>query len=343
MKTILTENNKKNSSPLLSKKTLIQIHQSMVTARLLDEQLIHIYKKGQGYFWIGSPGEEGFSAPLGLLVKKGQGLDFDWLHLHYRCTGTVIAMGLKTIDALRLMMSKKTDPFTGGRNFVHHYNFPEWNIPPITSAIETQYSIALGTARAQAQNKAQGITIATGGDAGTALGDFASSLVWSSRPALNLPLLIIVLNNRWGISTDYDSQHGEKKIYLRAKAFGIKTYEVNGNDPIQSYLVLKESLNYVRENKKPAVIEAHVSRLYGHSSASGAAKVTNEPCCLKNFEAYLTQNNILSEKQISIFYEQIRQKLNQESKKVFMEENPSPKSVWNFVYADNENADWRKF
>ena len=333
----------KDSTLALPKEKLIQIYENMITARLLDEQLIHLYKKGQGYFWIGSPGEEGFGVPLGLLVKKGKGLDFDWLHLHYRCTGTAIAMGLKTIDAIRGMMSKKTDPFTGGRNFVHHYNFPEWNIPPITSIIETQYSIALGTARAQAKNQAQGITIVTGGDAGTALGDFASSLVWSSRPALPLPLLIIVLNNRWGISTDFDSQHGEKKIYNRAKAFGIKTYEVSGNDPIQSYLVLKESLNYVRKNKKPAMIEAHVSRLYGHSSASGAGRVKNEPCCVKNFEAYLIKNNILSEKQISALHQKTRQKLITESKQVFTEENPSGKNVWSFVYADNENADWRKF
>jgi len=65
------------------------IYQKMFFSRLLDEKLISIFKKGEGYFWIGAPGEEAFGVALGKLVRKGQGIHHDWLHLHYRCTGTV--------------------------------------------------------------------------------------------------------------------------------------------------------------------------------------------------------------------------------------------------------------
>ena len=62
----------------------------MVTARVLEERLIRMQRQGEGYFWIGGPGEEAFNTALGLLVKKGQGLDHDYLHLHYRSSATVL-------------------------------------------------------------------------------------------------------------------------------------------------------------------------------------------------------------------------------------------------------------
>src|SRR4051794_24386123 len=56
----------------------------MVKSRVLEERLIKIYKVGESFFWIGAPGEEAFGVPLGLLVDKGQGIEHDILHLHYR-------------------------------------------------------------------------------------------------------------------------------------------------------------------------------------------------------------------------------------------------------------------
>ena len=182
----------------------------MVKARVLEERLIRIYKSGEGFFWIGGPGQEAFDIPLGLLVNKGQGIEHDWLHLHYRSTGVVVAMGLEMIAGVRMMKNLETDTSSGGRNFCNHYAIPEWNVAPISSPIEVQYSMALGTARAQTRGK-KGITIVTGGDAGTAEGDFASCLVWASRPGSELPILILVENNQWGISTKFEGQHGEKK------------------------------------------------------------------------------------------------------------------------------------
>lgn len=325
---------------LLSPDTLREIHYQMVSARLLDERLIQMFKKQKGYFWVGAPGEEAFGVPLGRLVKKGQGVEYDWLHLHYRCTGILLAMGLKTKDVFRQMMNRKTDPFTGGKNFVHHYSIPEWNIPPVSSVVEIQHSIALGTA--YAQKNTEGISIVTGGDAGTALADFSTSLIWASRPHGPLPLLIIVLNNRFGISTPFEEQHSEKCIADRAKAFGIKTYNVDGNNMEESYLALKESMDYVRKNKKPVLLEAEVSRLYGHSSSSGASYDPSQICPLKVFEKKLIQGKILSQEKIEKIHEEILKKLKQEELEVSKEPEPD-ESIWSHVYAGNEESNWRNF
>src|ERR1700685_4597716 len=67
----------------------LQIHRHMVRARVMEERLIKMSKSGEGYFWLGGPGEEAFNVPLGLLIKKGFGPDFDFLHLHYRSSATM--------------------------------------------------------------------------------------------------------------------------------------------------------------------------------------------------------------------------------------------------------------
>jgi len=327
----------------LPKEVLLHMHNLMVKSRALEERLIKIYKAGEAYFWIGSPGEEAFGVPLGLLVHKGQGPAYDYLHMHYRATPTMVAMGMPMIDSIRLIMNRRTDPCTGGRNFSGHYCFPQWNVTPVSSPIEVQYTMAIGTAHVQRRHKdSRGITIVTGGDAGTAEGDFATCLVWASRPKQELPMLITVQNNGWGISTDYATQHGESHIADRGKAFGIRTVIIDGNDPIETYRSLEAEMAYIRKTRKPVLLEARVSRLYGHSSASGANLIPEEDC-VRRFESLLLKNDVLQEKQISQLWSQYEEEARLAQEQVRGEPAPSPESVWEHYYANGENGDWRNF
>ena len=334
---------KSKSTLPLEKAKLLEIHDLMVKARVLEERLITIYKSGDAFFWIGGPGEEALGVPLGLLAKRGQGHNYDYLHLHYRCSHILTSYGLEAKNVFRQMMNKKTDPFTGGRNFSNHYAIPEWNVVPVTSTIETQYLTAIGTAHAQKREKAKGITIVTGGDAGTAEGDFASSLVWASRKGAELPLLIIVQNNKWGISTNYEGQHGEVNIADRGKGFNMKTMVVNGNDPVESYIALEKAMAYVRKHQKPLILEAHVSRLYGHSSADGANLRKDEEDCLVTFEDQLQQWGLISEDECKELRLNYVKETRMAMEEVRGEDGPEANTIWDHVYADNENADWRNF
>lgn len=330
------------TGPKLDKDLALTIYGLMVRSRVLEERLIKIYKSGEAYFWIGGPGEEAFGVPLGLLTKKGHGPKFDYLHLHYRGTPTLVALGMPMIDAVRLIMNKATDRSTGGRNFAGHYCYPEWNVVPVGSPIEVQYSMAIGTAWVQRRTKTDAVTIVTGGDAGTAEGDFASCLVWSSRKGSELPILITVQNNRWGISTAYEGQHGEAQIADRGKAFNIKTMSINGNDPIESHFKLSEALSYIRKERKPVLLEAAVSRLYGHSSASGANRI-NEEDPIESFEKVLIRQRILTEGAITKIKSEaeLEARLAQETARE--ELSPEAQTIWDHFYVGNENGDWRKF
>lgn len=326
----------------LPRELLLYIHRLMVKSRVLEERLIKIYKAGEAYFWIGGPGEEAFGVPLGLLSHKGQGPAFDYFHLHYRGSPTLVAMGMPMIDGIRLIMNRASDPCTGGRNFANHYCFPEMNVVPVSSPIEVQYSVAIGTAWVQRRRGGKGVTVVTGGDAGTAEGDFASCLVWASRRGFELPMLITVQNNGWGISTAFEGQHGETNIADRGKAFNMKTVIMNGNDPVEAYRYLEESFHYIRTTRKPVLLEARVSRLFGHSSADGASR-REEDDCLMIFEEKLKRMDILSEKVAGEIWKQYESEAVEAQNLVRNESPPSRESIWDHVYAENENGDWRKY
>ncbi len=312
---------------------LLKIHELMLTSRVLEERLIRMQRQGDGYFWIGGPGEEAFNVVLGLLVKKGRGLDYDYLHLHYRSSPTLIAMGEDPVDSLRLMANSARDPYTGGRNFAGHYSRRSMNVCPISSPIEVQYSIAIGTAMAQRRHGGDGITIVQGGDAGTAEGDFATCLVWSSRPQNELPILIIVTNNEWGISTHAGTQHGDDPIARRGEPFGMRWAVCDGNDVVASYRAVSEAMAYVRKERKPFVLEARVSRLHGHSSSSGANRTYDEVDCVAEIEAKLAALDLRSAEECAAMREAITQRLQEAAKAVVAEPKPAPETIHDHTFA----------
>jgi 2-oxoisovalerate dehydrogenase E1 component alpha subunit len=320
--------------PNLDDALLLRMHELMITSRVLEERLIRMQRQGDGYFWIGGPGEEAFNTALGLLVNKGRGLDHDFLHLHYRSSATLIAMGADPVDSLRLMANTTNDPYTRGRNFVGHYSVREWNVCPVSSPIEVQYSVAIGTGLAQRRHGGNGITIVQGGDAGTAEGDFATCLVWSSRPGAELPMLIIVTNNEWGISTHASTQHGDNPIAGRGAAFGMKTMVIDGNDAEASYQGLAEAMAYVRHERRPLVLEARVSRLYGHSSSSGANFVENEVDCVAKLNDTLHERGLRSLEESERIRKEAYDHLQERMHDVLKEPRPDPAEIYDHVFAD---------
>jgi 2-oxoisovalerate dehydrogenase E1 component alpha subunit len=311
----------------------LQIYRLMVRSRTMEERMIKMSKSGEGYFWIGGPGEEAFNTALGLQVKKGFGPAYDYLHLHYRNSATLVAMGMPVIDAIRQMAMTVTDPNSMGRNFPGHFTRRDWNVVPVSSVIEIQYVMAPGTALVQKRHGGDGITIVTGGDAGTAEGDFGSCLIWSTRPGNELPVLIVVMNNGWGISTPACSQHGEKQIIDRGKAFGIPGEVVDGNDPVASWFAINRAMEYCRAERRPFLLESKVSRLYGHSSSSGALRVKNEPDCIELFEKKLLEAKVLGRQEIAQVHAEAHAEVDAALEQALNEPRPTAADVERHTYA----------
>jgi 2-oxoisovalerate dehydrogenase E1 component alpha subunit len=204
---------------------------------------------------------------------------------------------------------------------------------PISSVVENQFVMAPGTGIVQKRHGGDAITVVVGGEAGTAEGDFASCLVWSTRPGQELPVLMIVMNNGWGISTPAASQHGERNIIDRGKPFGIPGEVVDGNDPIASWHAIHRAMNYCRDKRRPFMLEALVSRLYGHSSSSGALRVKNEPDCVALFEKKLVEAGVLDSAAIDRSHEEAQMEVESALEQAMNEPRPKPADIYKYTYA----------
>ncbi len=317
----------------LSAELCVQIYQIMVRARVLEERMIQMSKSGESYFWIGGPGEEAFNTCLGLQIKKGCGPEYDFLHLHYRNAATLLAMGMPMLDAIRQAALSMTDPHSMGRNFIGHYAMRQWNVVPVSSVVEVQYAMAPGTAWVQKRHGGDGVTVVVGGDAGTAEGDFASCLIWSTRPGEELPVLMIVMNNQWGISTPTNTQYGLQNIIDRGEAYGIPGETLDGCDPVASWYAIRRAFQWCRRKRRPFLLEPRVSRLHGHSSSSGAVRVTNERDCMALFERKLLDSSILSSEMIDGTWEAARDEAEQAVQTALSEAQPTAEDVHTHTYA----------
>jgi 2-oxoisovalerate dehydrogenase E1 component alpha subunit len=315
----------------LPRERCLEIHQLMVRTRVLEERMIKMSKSGEGYFWIGGPGEEAFNIALGLHINKGEGPAHDYLHLHYRNCGTMVAMGMPVIDAIRQMAMTATDPHSRGRNFPSHYACKAWNVVPVSSVIEIQFAMAPGTALVQKRHGGDGITVVIGGESGSAEGDFASCLLWSTRPGNELPVLMVVMNNGWGISTSHCSQQAVKSVVDRGKAFGIPGESIDGNDPVASWFAIKKAMTYCRTTRRPYLLEARVARLYGHSSSSGAPR-SQEPDCLALFEERLLGAHWLDHETVEQIYGAAKAECDAAVAQAMREPRPKPEDVEKFTY-----------
>jgi 2-oxoisovalerate dehydrogenase E1 component alpha subunit len=331
---MVAENGLGSADSFLPAELCLQIHRHMVRARAMEERMIKMSKSGEGYFWLGGPGEEGFNVPLGLLIKKGFGPAFDFIHFHYRNSAAMIAMGMPLADSIRQMAMTATDPFSFGRNFPGHFCVREWNIPPVTSVVGVQWSKAIGTAHVQKRHGGDGITVVIGGDAGTQEGDFQTCLVWGTRPGEELPLLMIVTNNHWGISTTEGSQHAEKHISDRGRPFGIPGAVVDGNDPLAVWFALKKAMDYCRSERRPYLMDMQVSRLYGHSSSSGAPR-SGDADCVAMFEKRLLEAGLIDQTGIEQVHADAKAETEAAVDMVLKEPRPRAEDVEKYTFADS--------
>ena len=265
----------------------------MVEARCLEERLIRMQRGGGGYFWIGGPGKRRSTPRSACSSTRARGLEHDYLHLHYRSSATLLAMGADPIDALRQMKSVATDPYSGGRNFVGHYAVRvERRADHLADRV--QYPIALGTAIAQ-RHGGKGHHDRPGRRRRRRRRRLRERcLVWASRPAMELPMLIIVTNNGWASARRATAARRGGR--LRSRQALRHEDDDRRRQRRRSELPRARASDALRAHgRKPLVLEAYVSRLYGHSSSSGSNYVEAEVDCVTELEAKLVARGLRSE------------------------------------------------
>ena len=197
----------------------------------------------------------------------------------------------------------KADGFSSGRERSFHFGSLEHRIVGMISHLAAMMPVADGLALANKLRDNQSIAVSFCGDGATSEGDFHEALnlaaVW------NLPVVFIIENNGYGLSTPTSQQYACKHLVDRAIGYGVKGIQVDGNDIFAVMNAMKEARASALKGK-PVLIEAQTFRMRGHEEASGTAYVpkdmmaewaTKDP--IVRFEQYLRQSFDYTDQQFS--------------------------------------------
>jgi pyruvate dehydrogenase E1 component alpha subunit len=140
------------------------------------------------------------------------------------------------------------------------------NVLPVNIPIGSQFGHASGLAYASKllKNNKQ-IAVTYIGDGGTSHGEFYEGLNFAS--SFDAPMIGIIQNNQWAISTPRRKATKAETLAQKAVAVGIPGIQVDGNDVLAMYAVVKEAAERARKGEGPTLIEAFTYRLGPHTTS----------------------------------------------------------------------------
>ncbi|WP_287409991.1 thiamine pyrophosphate-dependent dehydrogenase E1 component subunit alpha [Oceanithermus sp.] len=244
----------------LDEEQLRAFYRDMVAARLLDERLLLLQRSGKTSFAMEAAGHEGIQIAIAHTVKRG----FDWLFPYYRDHGMLLALGVPAVEIFGETLATRADP-AKGRQMPNHPGSKPLNAFTVASPIASHIPPATGAAiSAKIRNTGQ-VVVTTFGDGATSEGDWHAGVNFAS--AQGAPVVFVVENNRYAISVDLQKQTGSENLAVKAKAYGMPGYYLDGMDVLASYYVMQEVIERTRAGAGPALVEAVVYRYGPHSSA----------------------------------------------------------------------------
>ena len=284
----------------LSNEKLIELYKSIQLPRLIEEKMLILLRQGRVSKWFSSFGQEAISVGVTSAMHPDEFI----LPMH-RNLGVFTARNIP-LHKLFLQFQGKEGGFTKGRDRSFHFGTKEYNIVGMISHLGPQLGIADGIALShKLKNEKKGVVVFSG-DGGASEGDFHESLnvaaVW------DLPVIFVIENNCWGLSTPSNEQFRCKQFIDKAIGYGMEGVKIDGNNILEVHDTVLRLLEDVRKNPRPILLECMTFRMRGHEEASGTKYYPNglqdewskkDP--VDNFELFLIQEGILSnEKSIEI-------------------------------------------
>lgn len=242
------------------RETLLEMYETMVRARRLDERCWLLHRQGKIGFHISGIGHEAAQVGIAFAMRRG----YDFLHPYYRDLAMVLALGMPMRGVLLGSFGKQGDPSSGGRQMPNHYCYKPGNVFSVSSPVGTQLPQAAGLALAEKLKGGDRVTVTCIGEGATSEGDFHEALDWAG--VHKLPLVVVVENNEYAISVPMRLQMAIERVADRAAAYGIRGVSVDGLDVFASYAAAKEAVDIARTGGGTTLLEVRVARLTPHSS-----------------------------------------------------------------------------
>jgi TPP-dependent pyruvate/acetoin dehydrogenase alpha subunit len=281
----------------LSRQQYIDLYYYMRLNREVEETMTRLFRQNKivgGLY--SSLGQEGVSVGTAYALEKR-----DWLAPMIRNIGALLVKGVPPRDIFTQHMAKFTSPTKGKDGTSHFGDLENLHIVSPISMLGDLIPVMTGVAMAGRYLGQKIVTMTWIGDGGSSTGVFHEGL--NLAASQKAALVLVLENNLWAYSTPVRRQVPIENLADRAKAYGISSYIVDGNDVVAVYMTAKEAVDRARAGEGPILIEAKTFRRRGHAQHDPAEYVPAEqrafwekrdPITL--YEKFLTDEKILDAK-----------------------------------------------
>lgn len=245
----------------LSDGQLLEFYRSLLLPRLIEEKMLLLLRQGKISKWFSGIGQEAISVGATLAVD-----DDEWIFPLHRNLGVFTTRKMPLKKLVKQWLGYK-DGYSKGRERSFHFGTKEFHLCGMISHLGPQMSVANGVSlshRLRSENK---IAVAFTGEGGTSEGDFHEALNIAS--VWDLPVIFIIENNGYALSTPADEQYRCDSLIDRARGYGMDGVKIDGNNILTVYDTIKGVKDYCLRKQKPYLVECTTFRMRGHEEASG--------------------------------------------------------------------------
>ena len=307
----------------LSNEELIHLYESILWPRMIEEKMLVLLRQGKISKWFSGIGQEAIAVGATLAMDPTE-----WIMPLHRNLGVFTSRKMPLTDLFKQWQGDRSS-YSKARERSFHFGSKAHHVCGMISHLGPQLAIADGVALAYQQRGQLKASMAFTGDGGTSEGDFHEALnvaaVW------DLPVIFIIENNGYGLSTPTNEQYKCDHLVDRAKGYGMEGIRIDGNNILEVYQTVKGVRDYCINQQKPYLIECDTFRMRGHEEASGVKYVPKhlmetwslkDP--IKNYEQFLVQENVLTEMQVADIRNRFKDQMEADLRKAMEPETFEP-------------------